>query len=619
MKIRAGIGLVLAVMVVLPFVLSCASGGEGEGSEGVETAIPAETQAPVPDPSEAIESKPTHQYTAVSSGAVHTCALRVDGAIDCWGADTAQQTKNMQSLMQGQANPPEGVRFVAISSGYVHTCGLKEDGSAVCWGSQGYDYEGERNTYNVRGQASPPADEQFRVISSGWHHTCGLREDGIAVCWGDDEEGQSTPPDGERLKAIASGGRHTCGIRMDNTVVCWGLKPNTDGLHGFDGPPEGQFSSIDGAPSHTCGLRLEGTIDCWGYWGDVPTPGLMPTTGDTMKAISFGGKLGCGLRADSSAYCWGYQLPIYPTDYEFSDISAGGDHICAIRNENGKMVCWGNDDFGQSSPPDGERFVWNTDGSLPVEPLSPYIDVSAGYYHACALRADGAAVCWGAGKTIVLNENPLVHLGQASSPGAERFVSISSGGWHTCGLRADGKAVCWGYSVDGRTIPPEGERFTAIASGRHNTCGLRTDSTVICWGWDPGPNSSAALDETPVGHFSVLDNGGVLACGILFDGQVECWGYRNKERSYDEYPPAHIEGGLKAISFGVISGCGIRVNDSPFCWGYWGHPYPKDQYFTDISVGWGHTCAIRKNDGGLVCWGDDDFGEGSPPGGERFE
>ncbi len=664
MRMRTGIALGLAGMVVL-LLSGCSTGGDGETPEAVDSSTPEEISTPSTATPESDKSEPTPRYTAVSSGSVHTCALREDATVECWGARSSLDIEGKQNLMQGQADSPGGERFVAISSGWVHTCGLREDGMAVCWGANGYN----RRKKTDRGQARPPADEQFVAISSGHLHTCGLREDGTAVCWGDDEEGQTTPPEGERLKAIASGGIHTCGIRMDDTVVCWGLEPSTDGLHRFEAPPEGQFSSIDAAHSFTCGVRLDGKSECWGYVGDFRRTGEYPDFQfeDALDAISFGGKIGCGLRSDGSPYCWGRQLPAYPKDYRFSDISAGGDHICAIRMESGEMVCWGNDDYGQSSPPGGERFVWSTDGSNPAEPFPPYLDVSAGYYHTCALREDGAAVCWGAGNTIILNENLIVHLGQTSAPGDERFVSISSGKYHTCGLRADGraicwgarkddfpggqrevrgqsdppederfiaisngelhtcglredgKAVCWGESLYAQTIPPRGEQFTAIASGRYNTCGLRTDKTVICWGRKPDPNGSTSLDATPEGQFSVLDNGGTLACGVSLDGQVECWGYRDKERSYNQYPPDYIEGGLKTISFGVISGCGIRVDDSPFCWGYWGHAYPKDQRFTDISVGWGHTCAIRKDDGGLVCWGNDDYGQASPPGGERFE
>ena len=43
-----------------------------------------------------------------------------------------------------RTEPPEGVKFTAITAGRYHTCGLRKDGGISCWG------------YNNEGQASPP-------------------------------------------------------------------------------------------------------------------------------------------------------------------------------------------------------------------------------------------------------------------------------------------------------------------------------------------------------------------------------------------------------------------------------------------------------------------------------
>ena len=58
--------------------------------------------------------------------------------------------------------------------------------------------------------------------------------------------------------------------------------------------------------------------------------------------------------------------------------------------------------------------------------------------HACAVRDDGAVVCWG-----------LDHLGQASPPPGE-FTSVSVGNNVSCGVRAGGEIECWGYDFNHR-------------------------------------------------------------------------------------------------------------------------------------------------------------------------
>ena len=80
--------------------------------------------------------------------------------------------------------------------------------------------------------------------------------------------------------------------------------------------------------------------------------------------------------------------------------------------ENGSVACWGNDSYGQATPPAG-----------------PFLSVSAGFQHACGVKEDGAAACWG-------NDS----YGQATPP-AGPFLSVSAGTYHTCGGEAEDHRV----------------------------------------------------------------------------------------------------------------------------------------------------------------------------------
>jgi alpha-tubulin suppressor-like RCC1 family protein len=112
------------------------------------------------------------------------------------------------AAVAGRAGADPLCGFSQVSAGEVHTCGIRSDGTVECWG------------FNDYRQSSPPSGA-FSQVSAGLYHTCGLRSDGTVACWGDDDDGQSSPPSGT-FTQVSAGDYHTCGIRSDGTVECWG-------------------------------------------------------------------------------------------------------------------------------------------------------------------------------------------------------------------------------------------------------------------------------------------------------------------------------------------------------------------------------------------------------------
>src|SRR5439155_1506516 len=220
---------------------------------------------------------PTGAFTQVSAGGFHTCGLKTDGTLACWGSNYSGPDNHYS----GQATPPAGA-FTQVSAGGFHTCGLKTDGTVACWGDDYY------------GQATPPAGT-FAQVSAGGSHTCGLKTDGTVACWGDDCYGQATPPAGA-FTQVSAGGSHSCALKSDGTVACWG-----NNYYGQATPPAGAFTQLSAGETHTCGLKTDGTIACW---GDNRSGQATPPAG-AFTLVSAGGSDTCGLKTDGSVACWG--------------------------------------------------------------------------------------------------------------------------------------------------------------------------------------------------------------------------------------------------------------------------------------------------------------------------
>src|ERR1017187_6640148 len=86
----------------------------------------SDPQISIPDAGPGMVNSPgsttTHDFTSVSAGVWHTCGLKTDGTIVCWGVNNF-----------GESTPPPGT-FTAVSAGEFFSCGLKTDGTIACWG-----------------------------------------------------------------------------------------------------------------------------------------------------------------------------------------------------------------------------------------------------------------------------------------------------------------------------------------------------------------------------------------------------------------------------------------------------------------------------------------------------
>ena len=311
----------------------------------------------------------------LSAGDAHSCAIKADGAVVCWGSNDNNRASPMSSPQGVDAN----AMFLAVSAGGAHSCGIKADSRVACWGD------------NDNGQADPTsspqgvdADTGFIAISAGDGHTCGIKADSAVVCWGDNDNAQADPTSADGVNAntgflaLSAGGAHSCGIKADSRVACWGDNDNgqadpTSGPRGVNANT--RFLALSAGGAHSCGIKADSRVACWGDNDNGqadPTSSPQGVDADTgFIAISAGGAPAdrhpgnaagghtCGIRADGGAACWGLNSDerINPAsavavsaNTKFLALSAGGAHNCAIKAD-GAAACWGVNSAAQASPP----------------------------------------------------------------------------------------------------------------------------------------------------------------------------------------------------------------------------------------------------------------------------
>ena len=629
------------------------------------------------------------EWAAISTGDQHNCGVQVDGTLWCWGSgdDGRLGLGEDRSNREAPTQVGNDSDWKSVSSGVDHTCGVREDSTLWCWGSGddgrlGLGDESERDTPQQVG-----GDADWKRVSSGRHHTCGVREDSTLWCWGrngagqlgvGDETNRDTPHQvaaDTNWESVSSGDWHTCGVQEDSTLWCWGL--NTSGQLGVgdemdrDTPQQvgddTEWESVSASGTHTCGVREEGTLWCWGSGltgrlglGDETSRDAPEQVGDdtNWESVSSSSSHTCGMRSDGTLWCWGAGLygrlglgdeSSRDTPQQVGDnanweiASAGGQHTCGVR-EDSTLWCWGRNfssllglgvTSGSKSKPQS------------MDSSQNFRTIAAGVTHGCGTGADGTLWCWGSnqygelglGEDISGRDTPQ-QVGEDTD-----WESVSAGGWQSCGVRDDGTLWCWGRNWDGQLgVGDESDRDTptqvgedtdweSVSSGITHACGVREDSTLWCWG--RGNDGRLGLGDesdrdTPqqVGDdadWKSVSSGEGHTCGVQDDGTLWCWGaglfgrlgQGDDESNRDTPTQVAQDTDWKSVSSGAFHTCGVRQDSTLWCWGSGlggrlglgdesdrntPQQVEDDTEWESVSAGGAHTCGVRQ-DSTLWCWG----------------
>lgn len=230
------------------------------------------------------------------------------------------------------------------------------------------------------------------------------------------------------------------------------------------------LKKLDAGNSHICGI-VNGTnrLECW-QWRKFNES---MDQNQSFSSIAVGENFVCGLLSEmGKVTCYGSNstgvVGREPSG-NYSVVSAGFRHACAIYSDNNSLSCWG--EMAGEKPPEGK-----------------FVSLALGENRGCGIRPNQRVVCWGES-----------NFSLPESLKAKHFISIEAKRSVFCGVLMENSSLyCWGndifdysnnFKVFDEVLPGPCRRTSECS------CGVESDSSKIC-GQEYGLCKSC-VSETP--------------------------------------------------------------------------------------------------------------------------
>ncbi|UXR65760.1 hypothetical protein EZJ49_05795 [Bdellovibrio bacteriovorus] len=382
--------------------------------------------------------------------------------------DATLLSSSSSTLSGNNEQKPEGSLSTRISAGASHTCLIKNDHTVWCWGDNSYGQLGDGTTLSTTSpvQVIDPG-VLYKSISVSDNFSCGITTTNSARCWGHNNTGQlgdgttneSHVPtqvlglEANVLSISAAGEKwgnygYACAVLMDMTLQCWGSHPANIGDGTQYSLTPVSFSGlsnviqVSSSRGHTCALLKSKSAVCW---GGNQTGQLGDGTGISSNSpVAVSGLTNIKrIVAGSSAWM--------------------NDGISCALLESGQVQCWGSNHSGTLG--NGDNAVTHSLVPIEVVGLSDIKDINIGYGNdsngngtACAITSNGDLYCWGSNSTGMVGDGTTsptyTPLKVANLSGVQISIALGEGGdngsGHSCALNAQEHYSCWGANYAGQ-------------------------------------------------------------------------------------------------------------------------------------------------------------------------
>ncbi len=385
-------------------------------------------------------------WASVSAGVNYVVAIKTDGTLWAWGANTNGQLGDGTKI--DKSNPVQigtETNWASVACGQSHTLAIKTDGTLWAWGFNLFGQLGDGSIVTKTSPVQIGTDNHWSSISAGDYFSLAIKTDGTLWSMGYNNKGQ---------------------LGLGNTIST--RAPFKIGT-------SSNWATVSAGSGFAAAIMTDGTLWVWG------------------NNVNY--ELGDGTVVNKPS-------PMQIGSNDWATVSCGYNHVLGIKTD-GTLWAWGGNYYYQL----GNN---NTSPGYSPEKIgssSNWVTVTASKYQSCAIQTNGAILTWGqrGNNGRFQNQDNFPGILDLNSP---EFNSITSS--ITMCKNAGAQSIDNFLSfTDIDTVPSQTETFTVSTAPLHGSISVGSNSLASGTNMQPtGWNYTPAAGFSGVDNFVItVDDG----------------------------------------------------------------------------------------------------------------
>lgn len=264
----------------------------------------------------------------IGAGDYHACAVLKDGTVRCWGrnagGEVGADAKSIAYVPLTDVVPVNVTGVASVGAGLVHTCALRHDGTVACWGLPyvflPFNEPLPPDVQNPNDPHPEPVQisgiEGADMMSVGHYASCVRLPGALLRCFGGNIMPDLSSEKGP-VRVFAGSHHQVCLVDLGGNARCHGDSQQPPGAapqaRGWD---DGVELSLSRDTAHGCARFNDGRVRCVVFDGEydgfsgegwMPIPDSLDPVPGIYKAthVAVNDNHGCVIEG-GCVRCWGY-------------------------------------------------------------------------------------------------------------------------------------------------------------------------------------------------------------------------------------------------------------------------------------------------------------------------